>query len=142
MIEPMATDGLNDMFPACNWSMTWLNEHCMKRFNVNATKRSDFMIKNYGLKNILKTGITKIIFSNGNNDPWKVGGFMKTYEKYDIISIVIPNGAHHSDMYASNPNYDTTDVINARKQEMSILKVWINDVLNQSKIENTKQILK
>ena len=44
---------------------------------------------------------SKIIFSNGELDPWKTGGQLETLTD-DCPAFVIPKAAHHLDLRAEN----------------------------------------
>lgn len=68
---------------------------------------------------------SNIIFSNGLLDPWSSAGILEsTNEKISII--IIPDGAHHSDLKRAHPK-DPPSVIEARKKEISIISRWIKD---------------
>ena len=130
-IEPFATNNVTDMFPVYNWSMTWLDNHCMSRFKIKSSLRESWMQTEFGLSAPYfedKFGeiTSRIIFSNGEQDGWSAGGVLKNMSD-SLIAIVIPNGAHHSDMKGSSP-LDTQDIIDARKQERAILSEWIKEV--------------
>lgn len=62
-------------------------------------------------------------FSNGGLDPWSAGGV--TYNITDsLISIMIPDGAHHLDLRYSN-EHDTASVRAARALEVKYFREWI-----------------
>lgn len=65
------------------------------------------------------------ILSNGLLDPWSSGGVMTTLSK-TLVSIIIEDGAHHLDLRSANP-LDTKAVIEARKQEKTIVTGWIKE---------------
>ena len=136
-IEPMSTNGKTDMFPVYEWSMDWLDNHCMSRFKIKASVRESWMETEFGLSDPYfdsKFGeiTSRIIFSNGLQDGWSAGGVLKNMSD-SLIAITIPNGAHHSDMRGSS-NLDTSDIIDARNQERHILTKWVKEVQQ----ENTK----
>lgn len=64
-----------------------------------------------------------VYFSNGLLDPWSAGG-VKTTLSETLVAIVIPEGAHHLDLRASNPS-DPHSVIVARHAEKEIVQQWI-----------------
>lgn len=43
-----------------------------------------------------------------------------------VVSVIIPEGAHHLDLRGSNPN-DPESVIDARRVEKEFIKTWINE---------------
>lgn len=44
-----------------------------------------------------------IIFSNGNLDPWSVGGFLKPFKTKSLHVLVVNEGAHHYDLRGDDP---------------------------------------
>ncbi|TMS07490.1 Lysosomal Pro-X carboxypeptidase [Larimichthys crocea] len=75
----------------------------------------------YGGKDI--TSHSNIIFSNGGLDPWSAGGV--TYNiSSSLVSIVIPDGAHHLDLRYSNA-HDPASVRAARALEVKYFRDWI-----------------
>lgn len=65
------------------------------------------------------------IHSNGNLDPWSTGGVLWNVSD-SVVSVIIPEGAHHLDLRGSNPN-DPESVIDARRVEKEFIKTWINE---------------
>ena len=51
-------------------------------------------------------------FSNGLLDPWSSGGILRSVSK-TVVSLIIPEGAHHLDLRGSNP-HDPPSVIKTR----------------------------
>lgn len=64
--------------------------------------------------------------SNGILDPWHGGGVLQSIPEQNITAIIIPHGAHHLDLRASNPA-DPPDVVAAREYERKIIVQWIRD---------------
>ena len=62
---------------------------------------------------------SNIVFSNGLLDPWSSGGVLKPVG--GTAALIIPEGAHHLDLRASNPN-DPVSVVDARKKERCVRK--------------------
>lgn len=64
-----------------------------------------------------------LYFSNGGLDPWSAGGV--THNVSDpLLSIMIPDGAHHLDLRYSNER-DPPSVRAARALEVKYFKQWI-----------------
>ena len=61
--------------------------------------------------------------SNGLRDPWSSGGVTKNIG--DLVTVLIPEGAHHLDLRASNP-LDPKSVIDARNTHKDNIRKWIN----------------
>merc|ERR1719410_2434105 len=111
--------------------MTWLNEHCMERFGIQANIREAWMTQEFGLDPAYfyeKMGeiTSHIVFSNGMQDGWHCGGVMRNLSD-TLIAITIENGAHGSDMRADSDD-DTADMIQARQRERMILRQWIEEI--------------
>ena len=138
-ISPMATNNSNlNMFaPNWIWNYTWLEYHCHKRFNLDIKSvynRRHWMRDSFGLNreyywnnNVLPYITSNIIFSNGMQDGWHAGGQLTNFTNSDsLIAIVMQNGAHHTDL-AAYSEYDTDDVLNARKMELELISKWVKE---------------
>ncbi|XP_024072233.1 lysosomal Pro-X carboxypeptidase isoform X2 [Terrapene carolina triunguis] len=119
MVMPMCTDGVNDMFEPRKWNFHVFSEECFKLWKVRP--RPSWIPSVYGGKNI--SSHSNIIFSNGGLDPWSGGGVTRNITD-SLIAIVIPEGAHHLDLRASNPG-DPKSVLQARALEVQYMKQWI-----------------
>ena len=64
-------------------------------------------------------------FSNGNRDPWSGGGQLESLSE-SLVAIIIPEGAHHLDLRSAHPD-DPQSVIDARNQEKTLLRKWIEN---------------
>lgn len=72
---------------------------------------------------------TNIIFSNGSQDPWHIGGINNQYwdaDKTGLVYVFIQDGAHHFDLRADNP-LDTKFVTDARATEMTYIKRYVKE---------------
>ena len=63
------------------------------------------------------------MFTNGGYDPWSSAGVNETVSD-SVISVYIPEGAHHLDLMFSTPE-DPPSVKRARKIQMDNIKKWI-----------------
>uniref|UniRef100_A0A4W6C4T5 Lysosomal Pro-X carboxypeptidase n=1 Tax=Lates calcarifer TaxID=8187 RepID=A0A4W6C4T5_LATCA len=116
MVMPMCTDGVQDMFEPEEWNFQAFSDECNAMFGVRP--RADWAGIVYGGKDIIAH--SNIIFSNGGLDPWSAGGV--TYNITDsLISIMIPDGAHHLDLRYSNDN-DPPSVREARALEVKYFR--------------------
>ena len=66
-----------------------------------------------------------LFYSNGLRDPWSSGGVVKPIGS--LVSVLIPEGAHHLDLRASNP-LDPKSVIDGRNMHKDNIRKWINQV--------------
>ncbi|XP_015610590.1 lysosomal Pro-X carboxypeptidase [Cephus cinctus] len=121
MVMPMCNDGINDMFEPEPWDFKEYSDQCYKDYNIRP--RLDLACTEYGCKDL--SAATNIVFSNGLLDPWSSGGVFRNLSSSTSV-IIIPEGAHHLDLRASNPR-DPVSVINARKYHRSAIKKWIKE---------------
>ncbi|KAB0359158.1 hypothetical protein FD755_011889 [Muntiacus reevesi] len=121
MVMPTCSDGVDDMFEPHSWNMKEYSDDCFKQWGVRP--RPSWIPTMYGGKNI--SSHTNIIFSNGELDPWSGGGVTKDITD-TLLAIVIPNGAHHLDLRASNA-LDPVSVQLTRALEVKYMKQWISD---------------
>ncbi|XP_068174272.1 lysosomal Pro-X carboxypeptidase isoform X1 [Antennarius striatus] len=119
MVMPMCTDGVHDMFEFEEWNFQAFSDECNSIFGVRP--RSEWVGTVYGGKDIASH--SNIIFSNGGLDPWSAGGV--SYNITDsLVSIMIPEGAHHLDLRYSN-DHDPPSVKAARSLEVIYFQEWI-----------------
>ena len=118
---PMCSDGILDMFPKKDWDYQKYSDECFAKYSVRP--RDNMAITNYGGKFLI--GVSNIVFSNGLLDPWSGGGVLGT-ENGKIKIILIPNGAHHIDLRASNPA-DPSSVIGVRTIHKNSIRDWIRE---------------
>ena len=69
------------------------------------------------------TSASNIVFSNGGYDPWRAGGVLRSLSP-TLEAIDIEHGAHHLDLFFSNPA-DPPSVKAARASELAAIKRWI-----------------
>ena len=68
---------------------------------------------------------SRIIFTNGLNDGWSVGGVLRNLSE-TLLAFNMPNGAHHSDLSHNWPSdADTQDVRDARAAIEAQLAEWV-----------------
>ncbi|XP_044297925.1 lysosomal Pro-X carboxypeptidase isoform X2 [Varanus komodoensis] len=119
MVMPMCSDGINDMFEPQKWDFHAYSEECFKVWGVRP--RPSWIPTLYGGKNI--STHSNIIFSNGGLDPWSGGGVTQNITS-SLITITIPEGAHHLDLRSNTP-YDPASVLQARLLEVRYMRLWL-----------------
>uniref|UniRef100_A0A1A8UG38 Lysosomal Pro-X carboxypeptidase n=1 Tax=Nothobranchius furzeri TaxID=105023 RepID=A0A1A8UG38_NOTFU len=119
MVMPMCTDGVQDMFEPEDWNFQTYSDECNAMFGVRP--RADWAGTVYGGKTIASH--SNIIFSNGGLDPWSSGGVTGNIT-HSLVSIVIPDGAHHLDLRYST-DLDPPSVRAARALELKYFQKWI-----------------
>lgn len=115
------------MFPERNWTMGWMTEHCQKRFNV--TPQAFELVKEWHFDDLVgSTNASHILFTNGLNDGWSVGGILEDLSD-TLITINFENGAHHSDLSGQGPSdRDTPDIKHGFVSIRNILMDWLNGI--------------
>ncbi|KAL3879039.1 hypothetical protein ACJMK2_031353 [Sinanodonta woodiana] len=122
MVMPMCSNGVSDMFEPMEWNFTQYSDNCYKMWQVKPLL--DWITTEYGGTSL--ESASNIVFSNGLLDPWSSGGVLQSQSR-SLISILIPDGAHHLDLRSANVQ-DPYDLQAARVQEVNILKNWLNQV--------------
>jgi hypothetical protein len=124
LVEAIGTNGETDMFLPRAWSMEWLTAHCRARFGVTPQPRALLDLWGFDEATLPRVA-SRIIFTNGLNDGWSVGGFMRNLSA-DLLVFNLPNGAHHSDLSHNWPSdADTQDVRDARQAIEAQLAEWV-----------------
>eukprot|EP00301_Raphidiophrys_heterophryoidea_P018504 c34_g1_i1.p1 GENE.c34_g1_i1~~c34_g1_i1.p1 ORF type:complete len:505 (-),score=128.97 c34_g1_i1:85-1554(-) len=123
IIHYPSTNNVTDMFPPRNWTAQDLVDHCQATFSIQP--RPTWLQTWFGGDAIANT-TSHIIFSNGLLDPWASGGYLQDLSE-TLVTVIIPEGAHHLDLRGSDVN-DPESVIVARQKEVSILKQWLAEL--------------
>ena len=135
LVEAIGTDGT--MFPHRPWTLDWLQKHCAARFGVVPTPTLLNDEWGFDAESLVQQGASRILFTNGLNDGWSAGGFVKNLSiAQDLLVLNMPNGAHHSDLRHSRPcpgPDDTADVLSARATATAILERWVKEIRTHSK---------
>ncbi|XP_043846796.1 lysosomal Pro-X carboxypeptidase [Dromiciops gliroides] len=119
MVMPFCSTGISDMFELQAWDFAAYSDQCFQEWGVRP--RPLWIPTVFGGKNI--SSHSNIIFSNGALDPWYAGGVNENITD-TLVSIVIPDGAHHLDLRARNAD-DPESVLLARTMEVDYMKKWI-----------------
>ena len=111
------------VFPAFEFNQTWVDTHCLKKYGVTPAHR--WISSSYGgWDAITGNGVSNIVFSNGEYDPWRaagVYGFNAT--ERDVVSLLVQQGAHHLDLMFSTED-DPQSVRDVRAVELSYISKW------------------
>lgn len=120
---PIATNNVSDMFPVMHWSEDWVSAYCARRFEVSP--RPDLLPGRFGFMQPAHLGAvtSRIIFTNGLRDGWSAGGLLQSPGE-DMPALVMPNGAHCSEMNRPRDD-DTEDIIQARRSIEAHLRAWL-----------------
>lgn len=123
MVMPFTYDGVNDFFEPSTWDFEAYAEQCKAKWGVTPRPQMAELI--YGGMEIEAS--SNIVFSNGLLDPWSSGGVMWNVSE-TVVSVIIPEGAHHLDLRSSHPD-DPQSVIDARLEEKRHIKNWIDSYM-------------
>jgi hypothetical protein len=115
-LQSTGDDPKKSCFTWKNFDDQFSTEAC-KKF-LNTTRSHNLTLDEYGGRNPEKdfSSLTNIIFSNGDFDPWSVGGILKQISpNIDVINI--ERAAHGSDLNNPSDN-DFFELKQARKKEI------------------------
>ncbi|KAI2495007.1 Serine carboxypeptidase S28 [Fragilaria crotonensis] len=115
------------MFPEREWSMDWLVQHCQTRFQVTPQPRK--LVDEWHFDDLVgSTNASHILFTNGLNDGWSVGGILQNLSD-TLLTINFENGAHHSDLTHVGPSdQDTPDIVSGFVTIRNILAAWLDEI--------------
>lgn len=115
------SDGVEDMFYDLPRNLTYLGEHCLAAWGV--VPSLDWITTKYALPDL--TGASNIVFSNGLLDPWSGASIQTSPNAHaDLVVFNITDGAHHLDLFFSDPA-DPPSVTFVRSQEVAYIRKWI-----------------
>jgi len=119
------------MFIPRPYDAEWLTHHCQQRFGGVPMKPYG-MVNAWGFDDLSQA--SRILFTNGLRDGWSTSSILHT-DNPNLAVINLPNGAHHSDLVMHWPNKaDTDDVVEGHEQALVILREWLDEVKEESKI--------
>ena len=117
-----ARDGVSDMFWKYPFDLEFINQRCEIEYGVEP--RPDWIVTQYGPLSKLDQ-YSNIVFSNGDYDPWSAAGVTSNVSS-SVLAVVIEGGAHHLDLFFSNPE-DPPSVLAARALEIANIEKWLRD---------------
>lgn len=126
-VEAIGFGTSKQMFPDRPWSAQWLTDHCARRFGVTPQPRA--LADLWGFDEAGLKAASRIIFTNGLNDGWSAGAILHDIVPESVVSINLPNGAHHSDLYHQYPvKGETPDVIAAHSKILELVGTWLHGI--------------
>ncbi|CAE8724205.1 unnamed protein product [Polarella glacialis] len=120
VIYEQFTNNVTDMFPPRKWTLADLRIYCASHYGTSPSL--DFNRIALGGTDLRKV-TSKIIFSNGDLDPWMPGGFLES-QGPELPAVLVEGGAHHLDLRLANP-LDPPGVLHARQQEKAFISRWL-----------------
>ena len=111
----------NDMFwPQKVYDHHVMDEYCMKHFG----EKPRYGPLNDSLGPDAARASSNIVFANGLLDPWHSCGILQNTTERDIIAFIIPDGAHHLDLFFPTQD-DPSDVLWVRQRQLQLVKKWL-----------------
>ncbi|CAI5996303.1 unnamed protein product [Closterium sp. NIES-65] len=136
-VMPMSSNASNSLFEPFEWNQTAFEENCLQQYGV--APRPTWAMTQFGgrsIRSALRHFGSNIVFSQGALDPWSGGGVLEDISD-TLVSLTIPDGAHHLDLRASTPA-DPPSVRKQRKEEKKHIQKWIKQ-LHKDREEAKKQ---
>jgi len=131
MFQIFSKDGQSDMFWEDAWDPEATAAACKEQWHV--TPRPMWATQEWGGKDIRMR--SNIVFSNGLLDPWHGGGVLLDVSiEHTVVSLIIPEGAHHLDLMFSHDD-DPSSVIDVRKKEIEYIKQWVEEVRTDRRVQ-------
>jgi len=131
IVYEMATTNTSDMFPPMSWTLQDLRKYCQAHYGVEPSL--DFNRLALGGAD-LRGVASRIIFSNGELDPWLPGGFLKD-QGPELPALIVAGGAHHLDLRLAN-SADPDGVLRVREAEKKYIATWLRDVRAEAAAEH------
>lgn len=131
ILEPLTSNGDGFFVPSKDL-VPKIEAACKKEFNV--VTRPNWMRNSFGNGIEIVKSTHNIIFSDGEKDPWRVGGVpsnSKDIGDGSVIHILIEGGAHHQDLRFGSKE-DPTTVTQAKKQELNIIMGWLEEYVRDT----------
>jgi pimeloyl-ACP methyl ester carboxylesterase len=127
LVERIGFSSTESMFPARNWTMEWMTEHCQSRFHV--TPEPLKLVNEWHFDDLANAAnASHILFTNGLNDGWSVGGIMSNLSE-TLLALNFENGAHHSDLSGTGPSdRDTLDIQQGFLHIRDLFSDWLHDL--------------
>eukprot|EP00939_MAST-03C_sp_MAST-3C-sp1_P003223 g3223.t1 len=123
--EPLTSDG-EGFFVEPDALVSSVESACRARFQVEP--RPKWMLKAFGDGAQLVRNIKNVIFSDGEKDPWKVGGVPLNASDISpdgsVLRLLIEDAAHHQDLRFDNP-LNPPSVAAAKATEREHIFRWI-----------------
>ena len=127
-LTPAVGFSKESMFPPRDWTLEWLTDHCMDRFDT--TPRPYKLVDEFKFDDLVGQGASRILFTNGQNDIWSQGSYLESLSD-SLLVFNIETGAHHSDLGHSgnSEREDTEEMKHARVEITAVLDGWLDEVM-------------
>ena len=131
VVDPIGFSS-KSMFPKRHWTYEALTEYCQSRYGKEVVPQPYALVDEFGFDDLVKTGASRILFTNGLQDMWAGGSYLENVSD-SILALNFENGAHHSDLSHVGPSdNDTDDIRLGFVQITNILAGWLDDIKVES----------
>ena len=125
-LEPLTSDGFGFFVPQSPKALAEVEAACRDRFGV--APRPDWLRRSFGDGSQLAASLRNVVFTDGDKDPWRVGGVPGDARALSrdgsVVHVLIADAAHHQDLFASDPA-DSPGVVAARVLEFEHISRWV-----------------
>ena len=101
---------------------------CRAEYGDDVVTRPLWMRDAYGDGAQLVRALRNVVFSDGEKDPWRVGGVPDNASAISpdgsVVHILIDGAAHHQDLRATDPR-DPESVRAAKRLEAAHIRRWL-----------------
>ncbi|KAK9809908.1 hypothetical protein WJX72_001411 [[Myrmecia] bisecta] len=132
MVQPFTRDGVQDMYWEQKFDMKAASAACQAAWGVRP--RPMWPTIAWGGKRIQT--LSNVVFTNGLLDPWHGGGVLTNISD-SVVSILIPEGAHHLDLMFSHPK-DPPSVTQCRNAQRQHMRRWVEEADKARAQDRTK----
>ena len=110
-----------DMFDAYAYNASFARARCLDKYAV--APRPTWIEESYGGAAGVARAASRVVFSNGDYDPWSAAGVRFNVSERDVVSVQIAEGAHHLDLMFATAD-DPPGLAAARALELGYLAKW------------------
>jgi hypothetical protein len=127
VVDPIGFSS-KSMFPKRKWTYAALTDYCQSRYGEEVVPQPHALADEMGFRDLVKAGASRILFTNGLQDMWSGGSYLKNVSD-SILALNFENGAHHSDLSHVGPSdRDTDDIRLGFVQITNILAGWLEEI--------------
>ena len=96
MLLPGGSNNETDMFPYLPFTIDMRTHYCKGKYGLGVPRKEWLATQFFGTLDEIKKA-SRLIFPNGDLDPWMPGGVLEDLSE-DLIAILVKGGAHHLDL--------------------------------------------
>eukprot|EP00037_Helgoeca_nana_P010846 m.96299 g.96299 ORF g.96299 m.96299 type:complete len:540 (-) comp20459_c1_seq3:129-1748(-) len=126
ILEPLTSDG-DGFFVPREDQIPEIEAACRRSFS-RVTPRIHWTERSYGNGIQLARNLRNVLFSDGDKDPWRVGGMPENTSAYSldhsVSRLLIREAAHHQDLRFADAA-DSRELIAARATEARAIRGWL-----------------